>query len=131
MAPPLLYEPSSFTEAAKAVSHAAWTVSEVAWTLLDNAAAVTSPSIKFNLHAALYACQKELATVQREAEQVAVRVKTAAGVLFGLDNHYGMELYDGGDYDTRHNRQPFVFEPYTPFGQFGQYPLVPPKLPGE
>ena len=130
MAPPLQYEPSSFTEAARAVSHAAWTVSEVAWTLLDNAAAATSPSIKEALTGALTGCRTELATVQREAEQVAVRVKTAAGVLFTLDNHYGVELYDGGDYDTRHNRQPFVFEPYPPFGQSGVYPLVP-KLPGE
>jgi len=130
MAPPLKYEPSSFTEAAKAVSHAAWNVSEVAWTLLDNAAAATSPSVKEALTGALTACHKELVTLQNEAERVAVRVKSAAGIIFFNDRNFGQQLYDGGDYDTRHNRQPFVFGLDPPFGQSPQFGIYP-KLPGE
>lgn len=123
---PLQYQQSSFTEAAKAVCHAAWNVSEVAWTLIDNAAAATSPSIKDALTAALTGCHKELATLQREAEQVAGRVRTAAGLIFWNDRSLGMQLNDGGDYDTRHNRQPYLFELNPPFGQY-----LYPKLPGE
>jgi hypothetical protein len=124
MAPPLQHEPTSFAEAAKAVCHAAWNVSEVAWTLIDNAAAVASPPIKDALTNALTACHKELATLQHEAEQVAGRVRAATGIFIWNDNNFSKQLYDGGDYDTRHNRQPFQFEATHPFG-------INPPLPGQ
>ncbi|HMG44763.1 MAG TPA: hypothetical protein VK611_25740 [Acidimicrobiales bacterium] len=131
MVPPLQHDPSSFTQAAKAACRAAWDVSEVAWTLLDHAAAATSPSIKEALTGALRGCQTELSTVQQEAEQVAYRVKTAAGVWLYTDNGYSI-FVDGGDYDTRHARHPMLYnypgQFYTP--QF-QTPWLYPPLPGE
>ena len=136
MAPtPLQYEPSSFTQAAKDVSHAAWEISRIAVTLKRHNQAVTTGVIQFGLTLALEGCAKELYTVHAETERVAGRVKTAAGVIFFNDHQLGQQLNDGGDYDTRHNGHPYpLFTPYGSPGSpgFGQ-PWITPygKLPGE
>jgi hypothetical protein len=123
MTPPLQYHPSTFVQAAKDISRAAWNISEVAVNLLSHQEAASTQEIKSALAAALAVRKTELLRVHGEAERVSWSVQTAAGVFWNTDRRYGALVEDGRDYDTRHDRHPFVFGP--PF-------IVPnPKLPGE
>ena len=132
MGPPLRYEPATFTQAAKDVCKAAWNISEVASTLYQHVEAAATPEIRSALAAAIQGCRTELYTAHQETERVSVVVRQAAGVLWRTDYHFGQQLHDGMDYDTRHNYHPTPFAPPYSYPQFGTPWLIPNgRLPGE
>ena len=124
MGPPLRYDQTSLTQAAKDVSRGAWDISRIAVKLVDHKEALSTPVIKFGLQLALEGCRKELYAVHGDTELVAGRLKLIAGVFFGYDWRLGEQLNDGADYDTRANGHPYPI--WSPNGG-----LVPPKLPGQ
>ena len=137
MGPPLQYEPTSFTQAAKSISGAAWSISEIASTLTNHQAGATTQEIKDALFTALNACTTELLTAHGDVERLAYRVQAVGGVMFGLDQRWGQRV-EGSDYDTRYFAHPYVFafpdanppfqSPFLlPYGVNGRgpYPLLP------
>jgi hypothetical protein len=132
MGPPLEYQPPTFVQAAKDICKAAWNISEVASTMYQHTNAATTPDIRSALSDALNGCKTELYAVHSDIERVSGVVKYAAGVMWQTDYRFGQQLYDGADYDTRHNQHPY---PFLAPGQIPPYNppwLVPNgKLPGE